>query len=739
MCGGAKERSGEHGWECRKQKSLKWLGYCSGGRMKSTSRLAMILLAAALSAVPALRVHGGSHSSIMDLTLEELLDLKISSSTMLEVETREEPGTVLYFDRKAIAESGARTLNEFMEVHVPGVHLRNHIVSMPHMAMRGIISDRDDKYLTIVDGVIVNDRFKAGSDTERDIPLLADIDSVRVVLGPASVLHGSGAIAGLIIIETINARTADEGRLKLRAGAIEDFYSFEISRVYKFDSDSGLLVYVGVNDYRGADQKDAPLFFSHSFNSPTHGDVVAGEPVPWDIIDYNRSFQDEPKYKAQLHYYRGDFDARFRYISSGRSQDYNHLNIGLYDEGGIDYGYRQWHLSLNYDYDLGKDLTLQSFASVLGHHHRLERMFIDPLAENRSGYRYYETTARLKLLWQPPEETSDHQLAALLDVSNGEWGKKTEGRDNTPDLNDFSSQTYSVGLEHIWRARQDLNVFSNVRLDKHTSTDYNSSYRLASVYHPGDADTLKLAFARSYRNQVEQTMRLQTREGIDQEPEDASSVTLTHLHDFQTAWRSRLTYFYYDHDYVGFDNNTKVNGRLGTFEHHGVELDLRAVLPKGNVGFNHSYTKLLSADLIDPGISQSRSADPYGYGDDLAIMPNHITKLYGTYRATDKTRLNASLRMLFETRGDRDLAEYYTAQPRQVSPADPGETRFSDASYFLNLGLAYAINDGAELRLDLWNVLGWSDKKHNKRGSVKRVGTYRYEPASIGLTLDMKF
>ena len=88
---------------------------------------------------------------------------------------------------------------------------------------------------------------------------------------------------------------------------------------------------------------------------------------------------------------------------------------------------------------------------------------------------------------------------------------------------------------------------------------------------------------------------------------------------------------------------------------------------------------------------------------------------------------------------DEDLVAYYTDQTRSISPADPGETGFSEPSYFLNLGLSYLIEEGQEIRFDVWNALGWVDDKHNKRGSVKRVGTYRYEPAAVGLSFNLAF
>jgi outer membrane receptor for ferrienterochelin and colicin len=682
--------------------------------------------------------HGGE--DLFDLSLEQLLKIKVPTSTLIPTEMWKEPGTVYTMNKKTISSSGARTLNELIEIHVPGTHFRTHISLNPHMAMRGIISDRDDKYLTIVDGVVVNDRFKAGSDTERDIPLLADIETVRVLLGPSSVLHGSGAIAGLIIIDTISARSSSGTQIKARGGVIEDFVSLEMNHTHQLAWNSGVLIHAGIVEYNGADQKDAPLFYSHSFVSATHGAVQPGEPVQWDIIDYNRSFKDRPKVKAQLHYYYGDLDARLRFISGGRSQDYNHIGIASYDKGAIDHGYQQWHASLNHEAELTKGLTLESGGTFLTHDNRVHRMYIDQTRANvDTGFRSYESHLIFKLLWRPSGPDAKHELAALVDLSYGDWGRKTEGKDDVAATNNFSTRTHSVALEHIWSPSDVLNVVSDIRVDKHTYTDYNTSYRVATNYRLGERDIVKLSYDNSYRIQSEQSMKSEVVLGREQEPEHASSITFSYLHDFDSPWSSQLTYFYYDHQFVGFDTTALKNHELGTFKHHGLELDFKASFSEGSFGINHSYTKLLSADLMDNTFSQSRSASPYGFGDDLVAMPNHITKLYGTYQMLERLSFNGSLRILFKAQGDEDLVAYYNTQVKQISPADPGETDFSMPSFFLNLGSSYQIKKGQELRVDIWNALGWVDDKYNKRNSVKRVATYRYEPAAVGMSLDLKF
>ena len=50
-----------------------------------------------------------------------------------------------------------------------------HHWEAPHMGMRGIIGDRDDKYLLVLNGRVLNEKTHYGALSERDLPLLGDI------------------------------------------------------------------------------------------------------------------------------------------------------------------------------------------------------------------------------------------------------------------------------------------------------------------------------------------------------------------------------------------------------------------------------------------------------------------------------------------------------------------------------------------------------------------------------------
>jgi hypothetical protein len=81
------------------------------------------------------------------MTYDELANLKLVSPTSLtKVDDGKSPVASTVIDRDMIRRSGARNLLHLLEIYVPGLIYQNHAINNPHIGMRGIISDRDDKY-----------------------------------------------------------------------------------------------------------------------------------------------------------------------------------------------------------------------------------------------------------------------------------------------------------------------------------------------------------------------------------------------------------------------------------------------------------------------------------------------------------------------------------------------------------------------------------------------------------------
>ncbi len=96
--------------------------------------------------------------------------------------SRYTPAAVTRIDHDMIWLSGARSLNEALDIFVPNLELITMSRQGTKLGIRGIISNNNDKVLLKVNGKIMNDRTRAGAFSELDLPMLGDIHHVDVLI-----------------------------------------------------------------------------------------------------------------------------------------------------------------------------------------------------------------------------------------------------------------------------------------------------------------------------------------------------------------------------------------------------------------------------------------------------------------------------------------------------------------------------------------------------------------------------
>ena len=206
-------------------------------------------------------------TDLTELSMEDLMNVEvISTATLTKTTPRLVPASVTTITAEQIKASGARSLYELLDIYVPNLQVISHHWESDHMGLRGIINDKDDKYLLLVNGRIMNEHTHYGALTERDLVMLQDIHHIDIVRGPGSALYGPGAISMVINIVTFNANTFKGTEVTGQLGAIDEFYSGEVKHGQAFDdNDGGLFVYAGGGKYDGASKYDAPLDFPLHF------------------------------------------------------------------------------------------------------------------------------------------------------------------------------------------------------------------------------------------------------------------------------------------------------------------------------------------------------------------------------------------------------------------------------------------------------------------------------------------
>ena len=231
-----------------------------------------------------------------------------------------------------IQASGARSVDELLDIYVPNFQLVRHPHGGMHAGLRGFMSDRDDKWLLLVNGRIMNERTSHGVVSERDLVMLDDIHHIDVVRGPGSAVYGPGAVAMVVNIITENADTFQGSKLTTKVGFIEEYYSMELKHGKMLeDGETGLYVYAGVSDYIGADQKWSPMVYPSDFTARwDDAGTVSGESgegvESYTIVKDREAYRELPKFKFYGQLNNDEWDFWVRYTRGGTH------NTGAWDD-----------------------------------------------------------------------------------------------------------------------------------------------------------------------------------------------------------------------------------------------------------------------------------------------------------------------------------------------------------------------------------------------------------------------
>ncbi|MDD1620947.1 MAG: TonB-dependent receptor plug domain-containing protein [Methylococcaceae bacterium] len=678
------------------------------------------------------------------LDIDQLSRVRVISSTLTPTQVRLVPAEVTVLDDTVIAQSGARHLNELLEIYAPNTQLIAHNTHQDHFGMRGIISDRDDKYLLRVNGKVMNNRYFSGAESERDLPMLWDFHSVTAVHGPASATYGAGALAGVLNLETYNGLNFQGADSQVRHVFGDEFTVGEARYGQKFTEDSGLFLYGGVADQKGANQSDSPLVYGKSFATPgATPDVVSGQPVTFAVPNLHDA-GNILKMKFHASYVNGPAEIWARYTKGGgllRPQRSNLLASS--DFSAALNGHRnlseQFTIATKYKKDLSDVFNLETFVSYDQYLYRLWLYDVYPTSDDR---REREVYGRVLGTWTP---NTKHSVALGLEYSHM-WFDGASASAQTvgvPPLHDaWQTDTVSLLAEHQWHLSDRWTTFASVRGDKHTYTDWLISPRLALAFTPSSNDTLKLIGARAKRRSGDGELRQGgVLSGGQGATETLDSLEFRYERQQDRHWNFGISVFQEENEAIGFSQVLNHSIPVGTFRIWGIEPEITFRSEKTRMTLSHGYTKLLGSNLATPSTIQGITAEPYGYGHDLANWSNNITKLALIQEFNKEWSASTSLRVYWGFPGAQALSDWNgsLSSPRGYALADPGYAAAYGSSVYWNAGLEYRPTKQLTMRADAYDILGWADKTLNKRIYYFRGSDYSSEAASVGLSVRLAF
>jgi iron complex outermembrane receptor protein len=189
-------------------------------RIRAARILVGVLLGLALDARHAASADEQDAIPLTELTLEELMDVKVTLPSRRPESRSLAASPVFVVTQDDIRRSGVTNIPDALRL-APGVQVAEGTASQWAVGIRGFASRLTRSLLVLMDGRSVYTPLFAGTYWEVQNTFLEDIDRIEVVRGPGGALWGPNAFNGVINTVTKSARET-QGLLAVGGGGTEE-------------------------------------------------------------------------------------------------------------------------------------------------------------------------------------------------------------------------------------------------------------------------------------------------------------------------------------------------------------------------------------------------------------------------------------------------------------------------------------------------------------------------------------
>ncbi|MGE5342736.1 MAG: TonB-dependent receptor plug domain-containing protein [Candidatus Omnitrophota bacterium] len=165
-----------------------------------------------------LQAQDNKNEDIANVSLEDLLNVKITTAGKKAETIRDIPASVVIVTRADIERMGYQTLDEILE-NVPGLYgINQRDVTGVMFGVRGFWSATANNMIILINGVR-QERMASDGATYMAIQVPPEsIDRIEVIRGPMSVIYGTGAFFGVINIITNDVKPENSSLIAVGYG-----------------------------------------------------------------------------------------------------------------------------------------------------------------------------------------------------------------------------------------------------------------------------------------------------------------------------------------------------------------------------------------------------------------------------------------------------------------------------------------------------------------------------------------
>lgn len=433
-------------------------------------------------------------ADLTELSLEQLLDVKVTSASKFEQNASAAPSAVQVITHEQIRLHGWRTLAEALS-SLPGLYT-SFDRAYNFLGARGFLvpGDYNTRFLLLIDGQRNNDNIYQQASTGSEGWLdMSVIERIEYIPGPGSSIYGSNAMFGVINVITRKAGSVAQNQVstyvsKLGLTGVNVMTSRTIADtglVFQYSAEHKAGRDLTYSDPMGnlvlADGSTATDTTAHGLDTGNNRRMlVRVDQDEWslELINHKRSFN-----PSSAPYWTVFDDPSMKIIDQG-TQIFTTVQHALSDRSSIyaRLGYTDWSYRATYPW----------FDANYG----------------QGYYRNYDDV-RGRILdgeFRYQLKSGAHQLLGGLEFSRDLEARQDNYYSIDPALLSAANAHINVLDHHSglfvqdeWSLNQAWMFNFGVRLDQTTSSKSRYSPRLGLIWHPQAAWTAKLLVGRAYR------------------------------------------------------------------------------------------------------------------------------------------------------------------------------------------------------------------------------------------------
>ncbi len=434
---------------------------------------------------------------LADLSLEQLLEVKVVSASKFAQRGRDAPSAVQVIGREEIRRHGWRTLTEALNT-LPGLYASND-KAYDFQGARGfqITGDYNTRFLLLVDGQRNNDNIFQSAMTGSEGWLdLSTIERIEYIPGAGSALYGSNAMFGVINVITRQGDGTGQNELAARRSGL---YGNGVNLV------SSHILQVAEQDTR--------VFLQYSSEHKTGRDLAYSDPlgqlvradgsVSPDGVAHGLDSARNQHLMARVD--RGEWSVRL--ISHERTQHPSAANyLTLFDDPSLTVFDRGTQLSASVDHALSENSRLYARVGYSDFIYRGVYPYLD------AGIGYYRNLddvqgrvldGELRYQWQG----ESHRLVTGIELSRDLLARQK----NFNSVPAASLGTVDVGIntpitrsglfvQDAWQLDPAWLLSLGLRMDSASGQQTSTSPRLAVIWQAAPDWTVKFLAGRAYRS-----------------------------------------------------------------------------------------------------------------------------------------------------------------------------------------------------------------------------------------------